>query len=80
MVLPILKTWLDLIFVDDNDEIINFKNIPPRFRSHHNLIDVEISLFIPKPPKNDFTYRNFKSITPVIGSLLSLQILFLQMA
>ena len=57
--LPNLKTWLNLIFVDDNDEILNFKNIPPRFHSHHNLIDVEISLFIPKPPQNNFTYSNF---------------------
>ena len=62
--LPIPKTWLDLIFVDDNDEIINFNNTPPRFHTDHHLIDVEISLFIPKPPQNDFTYRNFKSITP----------------
>ena len=53
------KTWIDLMFVDENDEIRLFKNITPRFRTHHNLIDVEFSLFIPKPPENNFTYRNF---------------------
>ena len=41
-----LKTCIDWIFVDDNDSILKLNNIPPHFRSHHNLIDVEISLFI----------------------------------
>ena len=58
------KTWIDLMFVDVNDEILHSKNITPRFRSHHNLIDVEFSLFIPKPPENNFTYRNFIKINP----------------
>ena len=57
------KTWIDLILVDNNDKILTHNNIPPGFRSRHNLIDVEISLFVPKPPQNTFSYRKFKNIT-----------------
>ena len=52
------------MYVDSNDRILNNTNIHPRFRSPHNLIDVEIPLFIPKRPLNSFTYRKFKDITP----------------
>ena len=57
-------TWIDAIYVDKNDEILSHNNIPPRFKSRHNLIDVEISMFIPKRPLNTFTYRKFKDFTP----------------
>ena len=37
-------TWIDVIFVDDNDTIINRRNIPANFHSSHNLIDDTIKL------------------------------------
>ena len=39
-------TWIDAIFVDSNDNILSHTNILPRFKSRHNLIDVEISLYL----------------------------------
>ena len=57
-------TWIDAIFVDSNDTILSHINTLPRFRSPHNHIDVEISLFIPTRPLNNFTYRKFKDMKP----------------
>ena len=37
-------TWIDMIFVDDNDTIINDRNIPVNFHSKHNIIDVTIKI------------------------------------
>ena len=50
-----MRTWIDIICVDDNDKILSYNNKIPLFRSRHNLIDVEIELFIPKPPCESFT-------------------------
>ena len=58
------KTWIDFICVDSNDCIMNYNNIIPCFRNRHNLIDVQISLFIPKPPRNVFQFRQFNKIRP----------------
>ena len=58
------KTWIDIIWVDNNDKILTFANKVPSFHSHHNLIDVEIELYKPQPPSELFTYRKFNDITP----------------
>ena len=41
---PASRTWIDMIFVYDNDNIINDRNIPANFHSKHNSIDVTIKL------------------------------------
>ena len=58
------KTWIDVICVDNNDIVLSYNNKVPPFHSGHNLIDVQIELYIPKPPTGTFTYRKFKDITP----------------
>ena len=50
-------TWIDVIFVDDN-------NIPANFHSSHNLIDVTIKLNTVVPKETNFTYRDCKNIAP----------------
>ena len=58
-----MQTWIDHIYLDNNDKILSHNNIPPNIRNVHNIIDVEISLFVPKPPQHTFSYRQFKNIT-----------------
>ena len=57
-------TWIDAIIVDSNDTILSYTNILPRFKSRHNLTDVENSIFMPKRSLNTVTYRKLKDITP----------------
>ena len=57
-------TWIDLIFVDNNDNILSYNNKIAPFHTSHNLIDVEIKLFIPKPPNESFSFRKLNDITP----------------
>ena len=59
-----LRTWIDNIWVDNNDKIISLANLVPPFRSRHNIISVEIEMFKLKPPLASFTYRKFNNITP----------------
>ena len=49
------KTWIDLICVDNNDTIASYSSKVPPFHNCHNLIDVEIELYAPKPPSESFT-------------------------
>ena len=58
------RTWIDVMLVDKNDKILSYNSKIPNFHTSHNIIDVEIELFIPKPPSESFTYRKFKNITP----------------
>ena len=66
------KTWIDVICIDCNDTILSYNNkhVPCK---RHNLIDVKIELFLPKPPQVDFTFRQFNKITPeaISGFLIS---------
>ena len=57
-------TWIDVIFVDDNDTIINGRNIPDNFHISHNLIDVTIKLNSVVPKETNFTYTDYKNIAP----------------
>ena len=43
------KTWIDMIFFNFNDSVLSFNNKLASFHTSHNLIDVEIEIFIPKP-------------------------------
>ena len=58
-----MRTWINIICVDNKDKILSYNNKIPLFRSCHNLIDVKIELFIPKPPCESFTYRKLNNIT-----------------
>ena len=49
-----MKTWIDVMLIDSNDTILSHNNTVPPFHSRHNLIDVTIKLFIPKPPSETF--------------------------
>ena len=60
----IAKTWIDIMCVDANDNILSYNNTVPSFHSSHNLIDVTIELHVPKPPTETFSYRKLSSITP----------------
>ena len=57
-------TWIDVIFVDDNDTIINGRNIPAHFHSSRNLVDVTIKLNSVVPKETNFTYKDYKNIAP----------------
>ena len=59
-----LKTWIDVMCVDANDEILAFNNLVPPFHSRHNLIDVTIELFVTCPPITEFSFRKFNNISP----------------
>ena len=58
----ICKTWIDVIYVDNNDVVCNRHNKIPPFMSDHNLIEVEIQIFLPRIPKETFSYRKLYSI------------------
>ena len=58
------ESWLDLICVDNSDVVLNNTNKLPPFCTDHNLINVKIKLFIPKPPKDVFSYRKLNKICP----------------
>ena len=60
----ICKSWIDVMCIDSNDVSRNHSNRIPTFGTDHNLIDVEIEIFLPKPPKETFPYRKFNDITP----------------
>ena len=59
----VMKTWIDVMCVNNNDKIIDHNNLVPPFHSHHDLIDVTIELFVPKPHKETFSFRKFNNIT-----------------
>ena len=61
---PNSYTWIDLILLDDNDEILDYKNeCLPSF-GKHNIIDVTINTFAPAPVRGSFSYRDYKNICP----------------
>ena len=43
---------------------MSFNNKIAPFYTSHNLIAIEIKLFIPKPPNDSFSYRKLNDITP----------------
>ena len=53
-----------MIFVDDNDTIMNDRNIPANFRSKYNIIDVTSKISKTVTKSFAFTYRDYKKIVP----------------
>ena len=45
-------TWIDVIFIDDDDIELQSKTVMPTFLSRHNLIDVELILNSPDLPSS----------------------------
>ena len=57
------NTWIDVIFTDDDDVMLDSNNMTATNRNSHNIIVVVIDLPVSqKPPLGRFTYRNFKAI------------------
>ena len=57
------RTWIDVIFTDDDDAVLDSNNVATAFHNRHNIIDVTIVLQTSKKtPLGKFTYRNFKEI------------------
>ena len=54
-----------MILVDENDTVLDARNIPANFHSSHNIIDVTLT-WEKQPPDNTrpIEYRNFKGINP----------------
>ena len=69
---PASHTWIDLILVDDNDELLGHENqCLPSF-GKHPTIDATISCYVPVPVKDSFSYRDYKSIRPTtLNTLLA---------
>ena len=55
-------TWIDVIFTDDDDVVLDSNNMTATYRNSHNIIDVMDLPVSQKPPLERFAYRNFKSI------------------
>lgn len=56
-------TWIDVIFVDDDDVILDSNNTLANFPNRHNIIDVTIDIPTSVTPvPGNFTYRNFKAV------------------
>ena len=56
---PASGTWIDMIFIDDKDTIINDRNIPANFHSKHNIIDVTMKISTTVTKISAFTYRDY---------------------
>ena len=64
-------TWIDAIFVDSNDIIIDTENRPAPYHNSHNLISVTLNRTTSSAPCESFTYRVFNEINPEeVNSLL----------
>ena len=55
-------TWIDAIFVDSNDTIIDKANRPALYPNFHNFITVTLDRSIPLAPSESYTYRAFANI------------------
>ena len=65
-------TWIDLILIDDNGEILDYViECSPSF-GKHAIIDVAINFFVPAPVTDSFSYRDYNNICPTaLNELLS---------
>ena len=69
---PTSHTWIDLILVDDNDELLDHENqCLPSF-GKHAIIDATISYYVPDCVGASFSYRDYKNICPAtLNALLA---------
>ena len=59
---PNSYTLIDLILLDENDKVLDYKNeCLPSF-GKHAIIDVTINTFVPAPLRGSFSYRDYKNI------------------
>ena len=61
---PTPHRWIDAILTDDNDEIIDFKNEWLPSFGKHSILNVIISIFVPAPVRDSFSFRDFNSVCP----------------
>lgn len=58
-------TWIDTIFVDSCDNIINSESfLIPNFPNRHDVISVTISIFYHEPLAIPITYKPINKISP----------------
>ena len=60
---PTSRTWIDVVFVDDNDTIRDSQCKLPPFRGKHSIIDVTIDVFTVPSVRGDLFYRNYRGIS-----------------
>ena len=58
-------TWIHLILDDENDTVLDVRNIPANFHSTNNIIDVSLT-WVKQPLNNTrpIEYRRYKDINP----------------
>ena len=61
---PTPHRWIDAILTDDNDEIIDFKNEWLPSFGKHSILNVIISICVPAPVRDSFSFRDFNSVCP----------------
>ena len=61
---PTPHRWIDAIFTDDNDVIIDFKNEWKPSFGEHSIIDVIINIFVPVLVRDSFSFRDFNGVCP----------------
>ena len=55
-------TWIDLILIDDNEEVLDYINeCSPSF-GKHAVIDVTMNFVVPAPVMKSFSYRDYNKI------------------
>ena len=61
---PNSYTWIDLIILDENDEVLDYKNECLASFGKHAIIDVTINTYVSAPVRGSFSYRDYKNICP----------------
>ena len=61
---PTSSTWIDIILIDSNDEVLDAKVIPATYQNRHNVIDALISVETCEEQHKEITYRDYKNIDP----------------
>ena len=65
-------TWIDLILTNVNYVILDHRNEHLPSFGQHAIIDVTTDFSVPAPPKESFSFRNFKDVYPTsLNELLS---------
>ena len=58
------STWIDIILIDSNDEVLDTRVIPATYENRHNVIDALISIETCEEQHKEITYRDYKNIDP----------------
>lgn len=57
------NTWIDSIYVDNCDSVLDFGRFLPNFPSRHDVITTTIEIYYPEPPVIPVTYKAINTIT-----------------